>query len=410
MSKVAFSRNAQISKWCNQVFANQYTADQAVQENAIESENDFSICSLEDSLESRDNKNNHLLNMLNEYFNCDREELKNNCLKHLQIVSKIVNANGDWDSLLLEGKLSQEFANADELKQWNDILLLFQNRRSKYFGEQNVTRTGAKYTAVLIKTLCVFYSQDELAQLFSKNQINKANIESILTEANKWYRGNYIKNVDVTIDLGGYLRVTLGKPNGTMGSNYRISFPDYKILPNSVYEILKISNQDKNNGLYSVCKVINGAKSYVAYKSQENDIWHAAMFAEKNSNDKLITILDYLEFFGPNIFSQVNSSSNKNKESGLLQRYIMVYQNIDPTNYEVGLCLLYNGSMQFHTARINSAKLKSGNIICIDSRKYMEKVKGGDIVEKECDPEIIDNLIKSYNDNFTRELFKMLGE
>ena len=100
---------------------------------------------------------------------------------------------------------------------------LFTNRKSGYFGEQNVTRTGAKYTQILIQLLNQF-DDSCLENCFTPSE--RDSLSEVLLESSKWYRGNYIKNVNVSVDKHNRtpnINITLGRNNGTMGSNNNLN-------------------------------------------------------------------------------------------------------------------------------------------------------------------------------------------
>ncbi len=191
-------------------------------------------------LETQEEKNQHLINMLNSINQktITQEDIKKHCINELRAICLIQAARGDiqnaWDKIMPFYE--------DNTNSAIDILSLFTNRNIGYFGEQNITRTGAKYTQVLIQIL----HQIDFKCLESEfNPSELDSLSEVLLESNKWYRGNYIKNVKVAIDENHpdkipNINIMLGRSNGTMGTNNNLSI---NFQPNQAIIRLLNSNQ-----------------------------------------------------------------------------------------------------------------------------------------------------------------------
>ena len=121
-----------------------------------------------------------------------KTELDSFCKNELRVISIIIDARGN---------LSAARSNLDKFKSENpeyfkdnvddhieELICLFTNRNSGWLGQQNITRTAAKYIEVLLQC----YGQNNLGEL---QDYEKNNIILARSESNKWYRMNYIHKI-----------------------------------------------------------------------------------------------------------------------------------------------------------------------------------------------------------------------
>ncbi len=230
MTKIAFSSSIRLSAYFDKLFPiKQKDLDHQKEsleigffsdtEESVSSDNEYKLR----KYKSREDKNEILRGIIrNSFGGKSKDEIAKKCIIHLRIINELVKANGDINRAVdnINENLANYFEgqniNKDEIQ---DILYLFQNRRGGLCIGQNLTRTAAKYTQVLVQLMDIYVTEG-YAKL---NTDEFANIQLALQEADKWYRGNYIKNDQVLTKPEGGLEITLGNKNGTMGKDYQIN-------------------------------------------------------------------------------------------------------------------------------------------------------------------------------------------
>ena len=155
---------------------------------------------------------NFLLNRLlvNNLSNKSCQELIDYCTKELKAISCLVEAQGN--KATAKASLERVLGSSTNDDHINQILSLFENRNVGIISTQNITRTAAKYVEVL-RLVLEQLKPHALATQLDYNEIR--NLDLIRVESNKWYRGNYIKNVRVN-KINNRLQIQLGRENGSM--------------------------------------------------------------------------------------------------------------------------------------------------------------------------------------------------
>jgi hypothetical protein len=157
-------------------------------------------------------KQDSLISLLTDNLtNKSPEDIEAFCRKELEAISAIVDSQGDRNNATK--KLNNIFNN--DQNHVNKLLTLFTNRNTGFLGQQNITRNAAKYTKALMLILSKFHEPNISINLLPED-IQK-NINLVLSEANKWYRSNYIKNVIIVEEKNSGFEIKFGQESGDMG-------------------------------------------------------------------------------------------------------------------------------------------------------------------------------------------------
>ncbi len=330
MSRIAFSKSPDLVQHFQKVINyNQQIPKLSIEIPAKTAQNvEVSLVSL---IDSRKAKNDHLRKVINNYLNKSNDELIDTCLDHLRIISMLVDAKGDWQKVIQNYNLNNSAkidensndSTLNELTKFYDIFQLFENRKSCYFSEQNITRTGAKYAEVLMQILDQSLLPENKSKLFAEYAINFGNLRQIVLESEKWYHKNYTKNVKVLVNGMGKLQITLGKYNGTMGKNNEIILNGSDLFSNFQFKILK----SKDNTI-SIEKgtIDDSPKSIRIYRIRISDTVYCATYipplyewkvtkSEKSTGKCNIFLIDeFIRLFKQYVDSKRIQDSLKEKE------------------------------------------------------------------------------------------------
>jgi hypothetical protein len=174
-------------------------------------------------IDTQDKKNELLTIILRDSFiNQHISEIKNLCINELKAISFIVSAQGNEEiARKLMSGLVELHKNYNQ--HINNLFSLFRNRDTGLFGKQNINRTAAKYVEVLREILDA--TDENKGNRRFEDEV-QCNLRLLTNESHKWYRGNYIQHVHVTINhTTNSLDIQLGKHGGTMGNHHTFTIP-----------------------------------------------------------------------------------------------------------------------------------------------------------------------------------------
>ncbi len=184
----------------------------------------------EGQYDTQEKKNSLLIRMLSVNLRYKSpKDVKEFCINELKAISCIIEASGSEDYARINlNRFYADHDNQNLTKQnqshINDLINLFKNRNTGYFGQQNINRVAAKYIETLKQVL-----NNDLSH-FSNQELQ--NLNKVAQESSKWYRGNYIQNIKVTECEDKFI-VQLGRKGGTMGLENTLDLAklDIKIIP-----------------------------------------------------------------------------------------------------------------------------------------------------------------------------------
>ncbi len=213
------------------------------------------------------------------FSNKTYEQIKLFCVQELKAISCIIDAAGNEaiarDKLI---KFYNDTNPSEQIDHIDGLLNLFRNRNTGFLGQQNLNRSAAIYIQVL-------RSLPEI-DLSALNSQERKNIDIATNESNKWYRENYIRDVQVRKNQDD-LEIQLGALAGKANSNSAREIDNNLIVfrhintsadPTTLNEILK-----EDNIVHHHHTPINHPSPYILPKQIESRLHYLSKHTENTS-------------------------------------------------------------------------------------------------------------------------------